>query len=98
MLTMEKLSFEDERAEEERQQRDMYTAVPNFHGTQNATKETINNPDIKISTKSSDRAKEASYKIAEYELLKLKNELLSSNDLNNINHQKLTEILQRLIN
>ena len=73
MLTMDNKTFAEERAEEERLQKQMLQG--DVLSSQDK-KDPIKNPDIKIIPKVINREKEASYKIAEFELSKLKNDLL----------------------
>ena len=62
-----------------------------------ATKSIIPNPDVKIETRTTDPVKQASLKVAEFELLKMKAELLSKGKASSTDHRKLAEIISRLM-
>ena len=56
-------------------------------------KKVIENPDVQIKKDE----KFSSYKLAEFELLRIKEQLLTSNDSKQVDHRKLASIIQRLM-
>ncbi|MDD5455815.1 MAG: hypothetical protein PHV30_02145 [Candidatus Margulisbacteria bacterium] len=56
-------------------------------------KKVIENPDLQIKKDE----KFSSYKLAEFELLRIKEQLLTSNDSKQVDHRKLASIIQRLM-
>ncbi len=89
--------FAQQRDEEERLQREQLKRDNIFFDLHYPVKEVIKNPDITMRKTDEQRAKEASCKIAEFELLRLKNELLSGKNPEKVDHKKIAEILQRLM-
>lgn len=101
--------FELEREQEERAQRQLLkeqgllveevrpSSPEPVAASQTVVQKVIQNPDVKVVKKTPDVAKNGSYVVAEYELLKLKAELLSKPKPSETDHQKLAEIIQKLL-
>ncbi|MEK6557863.1 MAG: hypothetical protein AABZ14_06150 [Candidatus Margulisiibacteriota bacterium] len=94
--------FELEREQEERAQAQLLKDQGLFQEitpppSEPVVQKVIQNPDVKVVRKTPDSTRGGSYVVAEYELLKLKAELLSKPKPSETDHQKLAEIIQKLL-